>query len=737
MDEQVLHHSSGNKYDKFNNIKEYMEKLESIHTKVGDTGRHKELLRRMYYDKYVIKPVDIPDSYYRHQQEMYFERGYGYVEITEEMKRQYQQQIINDQKASLDVWLNYFISEDAKVYPFWAKYWAFQGMLKLGSYDKEKGEFGRRTKDTVTPFPDLNREALAISIDLIIKMVNKESINDKELEPLLKSGSFGKIYSYVIRHILNDNKNITKRNIGRWIKYSRGSDHMPLVKSLQGYNTGWCTAGEATAKSQLSMGDFYVYYTLDENDEYKVPRIAIRMENGFIAEIRGIAEAQNLEPEMKEVVEEKIKDFPDKEKYYKKISDMEELTKIYKKHKKCEELTKEELTFLYEIDDKIVGFGYESDPRIEEIKNERNQREDIGVIFNYPKNQIAFKKHEIKKDTILFYGDLVLEGTEILENAVLPPIIVGRVDMFNVKNINNVIMPEKIVDSLNLENLIDAKNLTLPKYIGWSLHLDKLTSAEGLVLPQIVGGYLDLGSLKSAKGLVLPQIVGRDLCLGGLTSAEGLMLPQSVGRHLDLRGLKSAKGLMLPQSVESLNLSGLTSAEGLVLPQSMGSLYLNGLTSAEGLVLPQSVEDELYLSGLTSTKGLVLPQSIGSLYLNGLTSAEGLVLPQSVESLHLNGLTSAEGLVLPRYIGWALHLDGLTSAEGLVLPQSVGRYLTLSGLTSAKGLVLPQSVGENVSLKRLTSAEGLIIPEPLTYKIKMCGFEITPENVHEYKKTKK
>ena len=695
MDEQVLHHSSGNKYDKFNNIKEYMEKLESIHTKVGDTGRHKELLRRMYYDKYVIKPVDIPDSYYRHQQEMYFERGYGYVEITEEMKRQYQQQIINDQKASLDVWLNYFISGDAKVYPFWAKYWAFQGMLKLGSYDKEKGEFGRRTKDTVTPFPDLNREALAVSIDLIIKMVNKESIDDKELEPLLKSGSFGKIYSYVIRHILNDNKNITKRNIGRWIKYSRGSDHMPLVKSLQGYNTGWCTAGEATAKSQLSMGDFYVYYTLDENDEYKVPRIAIRMENGFIAEIRGIAEAQNLEPEMKEVVEEKIKDFPDKEKYYKKISDMEELTKIYKKHKKGEELTKEELTFLYEIDDKIVGFGYESDPRIEEIKNERNQREDIGVIFNYPKNQIAFKKHEIKKDTILFYGDLVLEGTEILENAVLPPIIVGSVDMSNVKNINNVIMPEKIVGSLTLEALVDAKNLILPKHIGGDLALDSLASAEGLVLP---------------------QIVGRNLYLNGLTNAEGLVLPQSVG---------------------SLCLNGLTSAEGLVLPHSVENLYLSGLASAEELVLPQIVEEDLYLNGLTNAEGLVLPQSIGSLCLNGLTNAEGLALPQNVENLYLSGLASAEGLVLPKYIGRSLYLNSLISAEELVLPQSVGGYLILSSLTSAKGLLLPQSVGEDVRLRKLTSAEGLIIPEPLTYKIKMCGFEITPENVHEYKKTKK
>ena len=107
---------------------------------------------------------------------------------------------------------------------------------------------------------------------------------------------------------------------------------MPLVKSLRGYNTGWCTAGESTAQTQLSNGDFYVYYTLDENDEYKIPRIAIRMEYDEIAEIRGIAQDQNLEPEMEEVVEEKIKDFPDKEEYYKKVSDMKKLTSVYKKY---------------------------------------------------------------------------------------------------------------------------------------------------------------------------------------------------------------------------------------------------------------------------------------------------------------------------------------------------------------------------------------------------------------------
>ena len=373
LDESVIHHGSGNKYDKLNNIKMYLQKLEHIHNKVANTGRHTEFLRKLYHDKYVMKPEDIPESYYERQKQIALERGYGHIEITETEKKSYQEQIINDQKSSLDVWLNYLMSDDAKVYPFWAKYWAFQGMLKLGLYNKETGNFGKRTKDTIAPFPDLNREALALSIDLVVKMFNKEPIGDKELEMLVKSGSFGKIYSYVMFNVLKDKKSTIKKSTGKWVKYNQGSNHMTLVKSLQGYNTGWCIAGEATAESYLSDGDFYIYYTLDENGEYKVPRIAIRMENGKIAEIRGVAEEQNLESEMEMILEEKLKEFPDKEDYYEKVSDMKILTYIYKKHKNKEELTKEEILFLYEIDDKIKGFGYGKDPRILEIKQERNK----------------------------------------------------------------------------------------------------------------------------------------------------------------------------------------------------------------------------------------------------------------------------------------------------------------------------------------------------------------------------
>ena len=344
---EVLNHSTGNKTDKYKNIALYMQNLGDMHTRVSLKENRIRILRQMYYDRYVIKKENIPDSYYRNQEKIALERGFGHVKVNEDEKIELKKEVIENQKRSLDIWLDYFLSEDSRFYPFWAKYWAFQGMLKLGSYDKSKGIFNKRTKETIAPFADLNQEALSLSIDLIIKMVGKDNIEDTELKAIVETGSFQKIYPYVLAKVLSNNENIIKRNEGKWIKYNQGTDYMPLVNSLKGYNTGWCTAAEATAKSQLANGDFYVYYTLDEKNEYKVPRIAIRMENGNIGEIRGIAKNQNIESDMEEIVKEKIKDFPDKDKYYKKVRDMETLTKTYHKHQNKEELTKEELRFLY------------------------------------------------------------------------------------------------------------------------------------------------------------------------------------------------------------------------------------------------------------------------------------------------------------------------------------------------------------------------------------------------------
>ncbi len=181
---------------------------------------------------------------------------------------------------------------------------------------------------------------------------------------------------------------------------------MPLVESLQGHGTGWCSAGESIARTQLDDGDFHVYYSLDKSGEPTVPRVAIRMEEDEIAEHRGMAYEQNLDPFIDEVVEEKMKEFPDSEKYVKKTNDMKLLTQIENKSKAGEQLTKDELVFLYEIDTPIEGFGYERDPRITEVLNTRNRERDAPIALGLRVKEIAHNKDEVNEHTRAYIGPL-------------------------------------------------------------------------------------------------------------------------------------------------------------------------------------------------------------------------------------------------------------------------------------------------------------------------------------------
>ena len=613
--ERVLHVSkeSDKKRERLLN---YFNRLEKIHKRVSESKNKSDekLLKGFYYDLYVIKPEDIPESYFQNQVKLARERGYGNIELTNEDKKRMTDQVIEDQKHSLDKWIEYFLyDEESKSYEMWEKYWVFQGLQNLGKYDKKTYKFSKRDKTTVYPFPPVEREFIFTTLHLMEDYI-KDKKGDEEIKSALGSGNFKMLYEYVIKQSMLKDKLQSNTTSGKWVKYEQGSDYNILRDSLQGYYTGWCTAaGENFAKSQLAGGDFYVYYTLDNNGEAKVPRIAIRM-NGKteIEEIRGIADRQNMEPEMMPILEEKLKEFPDRDKYLKKEHDMKLLTLIDKKINNNIELTLNELKFLYEINSKIEGFGYEKDPRIDEIKSKRNIKKDYALIFDVKEEEVALSQEEWEENPNKF---------------------------------------KVLVSDLYLWLLVKPNGLVLPHHINGSLFLSALTSAEGLVLPQNIGGDLYLTRLTSAEGLVLPQSIGDSLFLSALTSAESLVLPQSIGGDLDIHNLDSAESLVLPQNIG-------------------GNLYLSNLTSAKGLVLPQSIGGSLMLSGLTSANGLVLPQSVGDdLFLDNLTSAEGLVLPQNVGGyLDIHNLDSAESLVLPQNIGGGLDLSGLTSANGLVLP---------------------------------------------------------------------
>ena len=600
---RLSHETSENKES--NMIDTWLHSMEAFHERQRNNPESMELIRKAFHDEYVIKPENVGETYFQNQERLMRELGHGNVEITEETRQEAIDIIIKDQEASLDNWVNYIFSKDADVYPMWAKYFAMRSMVKLSSYDKEKKAFGNRRKDTVSPFPDLNREALAYVIDILHKKAKQESIeldeNNPELQKLIESENFGKLYAYAIEQVTPTEVNELMLTEGEWRKYSQGSDHMPLVESIQGHGTGWCTAGESTAKTQLQGGDFHVYYSIDKQGNYTIPRTAIRMQGSQIGEVRGIAPDQNLDPYMGKIVDEKLSEFPDKEKYKKKTADMNTLTLIERKQSKGEELTKEDLRFLYELDSRIEGFGYRRDPRIEELREARNIKEDLVSITGFKAWEISTTEEEALSGGIKFhYGNLCLGDIESNAGLKLPESINGNLDLYNLKSAEDLKLPKTINGTLNLSGLQSAEDLKLPETINGSLNLYSLESAEGLKLPETLNGDLYFRSLQSAEGLKLPETINGYLSLSSLKSAEGLILPETLNGDLRLGGLQSAEGLKLPETLNGgLNLYNLKSAEGLILPETLnGDLRLGGLKSAEGLELPETLNGEVYLQTL-------------------------------------------------------------------------------------------------------------------------------------------
>ena len=626
---EIVMHTANKSDDKYQKIEKYMKRLEDV-TKRASEHDKISLIKMYYYKKYVIKEENVPESYFRKQEKIALDRGYGHVKYDEKTKKQEIEHIINEQKASLDMWLDYFFSKDTDMYPTWFKYYVFQGMLKLGFFDKEKNSYTKRTESTVKPFIELNREALSLIYSELIKFLNKESIDDEKLNALINNGSFSKLYSYAILKLDSVKDDGFKSDDGIWKKYNQGSNPEILFNDINGKGTGWCTAGGIdTARAHINGGDFHVYYTKDREGNYTKPRIAIRMEGNKIAEIRGISKDQNIEANMEKVVDKKLEEFPDRDEYKKKVKDMEMLTYIYTKHQNKGELTKNDLRFLYEIDNKITGFGYKKDPRIEELLEGRNVREDLALVFDCKEENISLTKEEALRGNIIYHhGDLFLIYLTSVEGLKLPDKIGGSLNL-SVRSAEGLKLPDKIGKSLSLNGLTSAEGLKLPSKIDGSLYLHGLTSAKGLELPNEIGGNLDLSGLTSAEGLKLPNEIGGNLDLSGLTSAEDLKLPNEIGDGLNLRGLTSAKGLKLPDKIGgNLNLMGLTSAKGLKLPDKIGgNLNLMGLTSAKGLELPNEIEDSLGLGGLRSAEGLKLPDKIGgTIYLTSLESLDGLDL---------------------------------------------------------------------------------------------------------------
>jgi hypothetical protein len=426
-------------FQKDDKIETYLDRLEKLildpkkeqtrkNLSDGDSRpRALFLLREMVMNKYVRSDTEKKtEGAVRVEERAARDLGMN-LEYSEEQRTERQEILVKDLEKSLDVWISY-LSDNNEPYPTWFRYYVFRNVLNLGEFDKDKKEFKERSKGSAGLFPDIDRGALAYIQDVIEaskdekilhklqeaqKVAANNNLKEGELLTKEKAESFSKLsFSKQYTEAIKLNGEITpemrEETRGKWVKYQQNTDPTALWASLQNKGTAWCTKGFATASTQLQGGDFYVYYTLDKSGQPNIPRIAVRM-NGQnqIGEVRGVADGQqNLEGNMAPILEEKLKDFgSEADKYNKKSSDMKKMTELVKKQERKESFNKEDLVFVYEMNSSIEGFGYQKDPRITELRKQRNLKEDASIIFECEPDQIAYGLNEINENTRAYIGE--------------------------------------------------------------------------------------------------------------------------------------------------------------------------------------------------------------------------------------------------------------------------------------------------------------------------------------------
>ena len=394
----------------------YLSRLEELINKHGNEAE-KRLWRLSVKDGLLVEPENVTEAYWTSHKQELRDNGYGNIELDANYKKRHVEELRELQVGSLEYWVNYFSSKNCP-YPLWFKVYAFDGLTKMGQYNKDKDRYETRNKTTTAAYPGLDAEVLA----RVFEVVNRyQGVGEKEfftedggrvveLEKLAQSGNFSRIYSAIQRDIapvLEPPENPEDVH-GEWVEYTV-NEVDDIARAAIG--TGWCIASQAVARRYLlygnSMGDDDDYgdydydddYDYDEDDDYggsqqsgdvgkarfllfrlqdpetgKLTRTActsVRLgPDGNVAEISGLRAGQALHDSLIDTVEEKVKTLPGGDKFLEAFADKKELIRLDRKMQNGEDMTKEELEFIYEINRRIKSLDtYNAyDPRVKELR---------------------------------------------------------------------------------------------------------------------------------------------------------------------------------------------------------------------------------------------------------------------------------------------------------------------------------------------------------------------------------
>ena len=351
-------------------------------------------------------------------------QGLPSVEYTEsEMNKDYER-LRQNQIDSINSWTEYLGNKETP-FPTWFKIYAFNSVIKMGRYNQLDGKYENRDKSTIAPYPKVSPAALALTLDAVNDFFGQdkekwftEHTDDDQLNAIVKSGNFGKIYTHFFKETYKPipTPERTEDIKGEWFDFYPGQE-TELAEAAQG--TPWCIASEHQGayylKTNLNIANNKARFRLFklENESSvdgmsKTACASIRFNTeGKVDEISGLknGDRQTIEDSLIPIVEQEVLKYPlNPEKHFKeKFRDKKELIRLQDKAKKGEEITLDEYAFLYEKNREIFTLDTYKGPdlKIAELRN----------IYNLSRLLQGEDKDAIDQDLLIQKLECVLEKT--------------------------------------------------------------------------------------------------------------------------------------------------------------------------------------------------------------------------------------------------------------------------------------------------------------------------------------
>ena len=490
----------------------YLSRLEKLVEKYGNEVE-KRLWAASIKDDLLVDYDNIPESYWQSKRQELRDNGLGDIELTEEYKHAIFDKERELQRESLEKWANY-LGDEHSPYPLWFKIYAWDGMTKMGRYDKSKGRYATRNKTTVAPYPSPDAEVLSGVFETISRyygnnekeFYTEEGERNIELENVVQSGNFARIYDAIehdITPIIEPPENPEDIH-GQWIEYGIGEED-DIARAAKG--TGWCVASSSVGRNYLEYGTYaqddeqegewdeeldgndwgdddeesyspkskFILFHLEDPSAGKLSKNAvasIRLDpSGEVAEISGLKEGQALNDSLVDIVAEKVKTLPGGKRFLDAFTDKQELIRLDRKMQKDEDLTKEELEFIYEIKKQIhtLDTYNEYDPRIKELR----EKYDIKYALDAGVDAGSFMSKLTSQDIVQNLDTLNEHGAKIDIDE-----LVSRLNGYVVYHLDTLIEHGVKIDDIisRLDSRIIADHLDTLIEHGAKIDIDELVS---------------------------------------------------------------------------------------------------------------------------------------------------------------------------------------------------------------------------------------------------------------------